>query len=184
MPLPCGNDSMYCPLGSSAPLEAGPGHYTDGPPGYRSSRVVCPLGHYCPGNGSAVECPPGFFGNQLALTNATCSGRCGDGVLCAARTASAAGVPCPAGSYCVQGLAVPCPAGTYNVNTSASVASSCIGCPAGKYSLQSGASHIDACLTCSEFEGSGVGATTCWPGVRGTCDNVACALHLLAAKAI
>jgi hypothetical protein len=59
-PAPCGNDSVYCPSGSSVPLPVGPGYYSTGFVGARSSRAQCPAGQFCPGDGLAYDCPAGY----------------------------------------------------------------------------------------------------------------------------
>lgn len=60
VPTNCGNDSVYCPSGSSAPLPVGPGYYSTGVAGARSARVQCSAGQYCPGDGLAYDCPAGY----------------------------------------------------------------------------------------------------------------------------
>jgi hypothetical protein len=109
-PVPCGNDTRYCPEGSPQPLLAGPGQFTDGVPGSRSSSFPCQAGSYCLGDGHAISCPAGTYGAVQGLTNATCSGRCMDGVLCESQSVDITGVPCPEGSYCLQVpyLPIPC----------------------------------------------------------------------------
>jgi hypothetical protein len=59
-PVPCGADDVYCPLGSRVPLTAGPGFFTDGAPGGRSTVEPCGPGSYCPGDGTqGVACACG-----------------------------------------------------------------------------------------------------------------------------
>lgn len=53
-PVPCGNDTVYCPPGSKEPLLAGPGLFTDGAPGGRSTVELCGPGTYCPGDGTQL----------------------------------------------------------------------------------------------------------------------------------
>ena len=60
----CGVDAYYCPAGSSSPTAVGAGYYALGSVGSRSDRAVCPVGSYCPGNGSSLLCPSGRFGNS------------------------------------------------------------------------------------------------------------------------
>jgi hypothetical protein len=168
-PTPCGNDTVYCPTTSTQPLVAGLGYYTEGVPGARIGRVPCEPGSFCPGDGRAYPCPAGSFGNVSGLTNATCSGRCGDGVLCANQSTAAVGVPCPTGSFCVAGLQYPCPAGTFNPSRGATNATAqCLPCPADTYNPSLGSSASADCLACPANEGSGAGASVCWPGVVGT----------------
>jgi hypothetical protein len=44
------------------------------------------------------------YGATGGLVNATCTGRCVDGVLCEPHSVSATGVPCPTGVYVVRGV--------------------------------------------------------------------------------
>ncbi len=205
-PTPCGNNSVYCPTGSSAPLLAGAGYYTDGFPGARSVRVLCTAGQYCPGDGVGYDCPAGcvprfacaqtsfmvlgascvhavcprstiiiqfvpcvrsFYGSTDGLSSPSCSGACGDGVLCAPGSTTAVGVPCPAGQYCLAGIGLPCPVGTFNPDTGSSNVTSCQLCPPGTYNAFNGSSATSACISCDGFEGSNSGASVCWPGIRG-----------------
>jgi hypothetical protein len=166
-PTPCGNDSWFCPAAASLPTSVGPGFFSDGVPGFRSSRAPCPEGHYCNGSGVATPCPRGRFGGVTGLTDALCSGVCSDGVLCEAGSKNANGIPCPAGFHCSAGLSTPCPGGTYNPDQGGSAALVCIPCPAGYYSRDEGASSFGSCRPCDAFEGSHPGAVMCWPGLRG-----------------
>ena len=74
----CGNDSYYCPPGSSEPTVVDPGFYATGSLGARSGQALCLVGHYCIA-GSLIACPSGTFGNVTGLTSPACSGRCDDG---------------------------------------------------------------------------------------------------------
>jgi len=147
---------------------AGPGYYVVGLPGSRNARVQCRPGSYCDGSGTARPCPAGRYGDTYGLTNASCSGECGDGVLCAQQTPSAAGQPCPVGRYCLAGMAFPCPSGTYNPSQGATNASWCTACPAGTFNPNPGSSAVAECEACPDREGSNPGATACWPGILGT----------------
>jgi hypothetical protein len=167
-PILCGNDTVYCPAGVGQPLVAGQGYYTDGASSLtRSARLPCPAGSYCPGDGRAHDCPVGTFGDSPGLSNASCSGRCVNGVFCDTRSTSALGIPCPPGSYCVQGVPVACPAGTFLTATGAASAAACTPCPSNTYGTALGAMAPDACVACPDFEGSDPGATACWPGIIG-----------------
>ncbi|CAM9427891.1 unnamed protein product, partial [Laminaria digitata] len=89
-PTPCGNSTVYCPAGSSAPSVASAGNYTLGgaSPAGRTGEAVCPKGRYCQ-QGMAVYCPPGTYGKTGGLQDAACSG------------------PCPPGWYCPPGTVDP-----------------------------------------------------------------------------
>jgi hypothetical protein len=168
VPVPCGNDSVYCPLGSAVPLVAGPGFYTLGTVGSRYDRAVCPLGRWCV-EGVARDCPSGSYGGSQGLSNSSCSGRCDDGVQCDPGSTTARGVPCPAGMYCIQGLPYACPPGTYNQREGAKSVDECLPCPSSTYNPSPGASALSSCLRCDPFEDSLPGALQCWPGILGMC---------------
>ncbi len=165
----CGNDSVYCPAASAKPLLVGAGYYSDGAPGLKFARVLCPEGQYCDGSGVPMDCPLGTFGAVEGLSNASCSGRCRDGVACMPRSTSASGLACPAGYFCVQGVPMPCPVGTYQPSLGQYLFSACLPCPAGTYNAGNGSTSLGACVQCPPFEGSTPGSTTCWPGLRGAC---------------
>ena len=89
------------------------------------------------------------------------------GAYCANASVSASGVDCPAGQYCVAGLATPCPSGRYNAAGGSRNVSQCLLCPAGRYRANVGASSESMCLSCTAPESSDAGASRCWPGVLG-----------------
>jgi hypothetical protein len=167
-PLPCGNSSLYCPVGSEAPVVVGAGYYSVGVVGssVKFGRELCSVGQYCPGDGVAYDCPSGRYGNSIGLSDWTCSGQCGDGLLCAPRSTSNSEL-CPTGQFCVKGISMPCPAGSYNPTPGATNASACLLCPENTYSARNGSSSASDCQLCPDFEGSAPGAVACWPGVKG-----------------
>ena len=63
-PVPCGSESLYCPSGSSQPTPVSTGYYVTGIVGQRSGQVICPMGSYCPGDGSAKLCGYGVYGGS------------------------------------------------------------------------------------------------------------------------
>jgi hypothetical protein len=148
-------------------LVVGPGYSATGVQGSRSARQLCEPGFYCDGSGISRPCPAGRYGDAAGLTNDSCSGTCTNGVLCPPQTTSAAGQPCPAGGYCIAGVALPCPSGTYNPSTGAGNVSQCLLCPAGTFNAGTGASSVVECSPCPDREGSNPGATSCWPGILG-----------------
>ncbi len=145
----------------------GPGYYATGFQGSRNARAQCGPGTYCDGSGIARPCPAGRYGDVTGLTNNSCSGACTNGVLCPLQTTSAAGQPCPAGGYCIAGVAQPCPSGTYNPSMGAGNVSQCLLCPAGTFNAGTGAASVVECSPCPDLEGSNPGATSCWPGILG-----------------
>ena len=112
----CGNSSVYCAVGSSAPTAVLPGYYSvNGSVSTRSARIQCPPGSYCVG-GVIRPCPAGRYSLGSGSTTASCDGLCS------------------AGSYCPLGSAfmTSCPSGTYGF--SGSVSAVCTGvCSPGYY---------------------------------------------------
>lgn len=182
----CGGDTVYCPSGSSSPVPVDIGYYTIGTPGLRSGETICPLGQYCIG-GVNFLCPAGVYGGSNALTSSACSGTCSPGAwvvsgdklvwifylfagsYCPSGSTSATQLPCPAGSYCLAGLPISCPVGTYNPSLGGSSLSSCLNCTAGRFSAAVGANSSMTCALCAAYESSAAGASTCWPGIIGSC---------------
>lgn len=138
-PNPCGNESYYCPIGSSDRLRVIPGYYStsetkvsvgifDGVPGSsvfnkefsndyrtRTNQVICPIGHYCV-NGIKYPCPEGYFGSTTGLISPLCEV---EGAASAISFQSTSGSftnsTCPVGFYCPKASVSPiiCPAGRY-----------------------------------------------------------------------
>jgi hypothetical protein len=181
--FPCGNSTVYCPIGSSVPAFAPNGFYTVDSDGReisdtvktRSGIIQCPIGYYCV-DGIKTICPAGRFGNSLGLSDANCTGICPEGFYCPAGSANpfelscgdtpnyycpegsgrpnktslgyyaiqsnssklygssyVAQVPCPLGSYCIEGVRYLCPAGRYGLKVR-EYNSSCTGpCRGGYY---------------------------------------------------
>ena len=125
-------------------------------PAYGYDFGPCPLGHYCPvgtayplrcpkgtyrdtTNGADVNndcypCDAGYYGEETAMTQSTCSGKCRPGFYCDAgeHTHSPPTKFCNVGNYCIEGSSIeqPCPAGTYQPNE---YQYECIQCPQGFY---------------------------------------------------
>ncbi|KAJ1420393.1 hypothetical protein B484DRAFT_351281 [Ochromonadaceae sp. CCMP2298] len=98
----CGNSTVYCPRGSSAPTIVLPGFYgaftgpdageqflwesgadADGTVGNAtfSVELPCEAGYYCTG-GIKYPCAPGTYGWRVGMTNRLCGGLCAAGYYC------------------------------------------------------------------------------------------------------
>lgn len=162
----CGNETVYCPTGSSAPVVVDVGYFSneDGPADRRSSQEICPRGSWC-FDGTRTLCSAGRYGDSEGLSTADCSGQCRDGIICDAGTTTADGVVCPAGSWCERGFRFPCPMGTFSNVTGLTEESQCVHCPPFTFQPNSGADSIAACEACVEPESSNAGAAACWPAL-------------------
>ncbi|CUE73353.1 membrane-associated protein, putative [Bodo saltans] len=137
----------------------------------------CPLGHYCPPAtkfASQFPCPPGRYGQDMNLQNASqcvaCPAgqycpyvgmselfalQCSPGYFCAGGsftpkpTDGVTGYRCPIGRYCPLGAVTPleCPRGSYNPLVGGTNISACAKCPSGRACTQDGLTAYDA--TCS-----------------------------------
>lgn len=158
----CGNNSVYCPLGSALPLPVPSGHYSIDISGsnilndnIRVSVAQCTFGTYCE-NGVKRNCPAGTFGNRLGLNTSSCTGVCPEGFYCPEGTkleyqypcANDSSIYCPAGTdapvsvglgyYTVQSEESRSVGGGYTSQTICPRGSYCLGgvrslCPAGRY---------------------------------------------------
>lgn len=78
----CGNNTVYCPKGSSIPIKVRNGYYSYGNDEYtRTSERICSKGYYCV-DGRSIECPVGYYGNEEGLSSPYCSGKCPSGYIC------------------------------------------------------------------------------------------------------
>lgn len=79
--------------------ELRPGYYTltGVLPTLTENVKICPMGHYCPGDGTIHPCPGGTYGDSVGLSKPTCSGLCPWGNYCPSGTSSSESNPC--GSY-------------------------------------------------------------------------------------
>ena len=74
--LPCGNATVYCPMGTSSPIKVSPGFYSTpltSAGSSRSSQSLCDVGYYCK-DGIRYPCPAGTYGDQAGLRTSRCSG--------------------------------------------------------------------------------------------------------------
>lgn len=133
-PIPCGNATVYCPLGSSWPLLTSPGNYSSG--GTNTSTyyafTVCPAGYFCI-NGIQSACPAGTFSSTIGASQASFCQQCTAGYYCG--NASTAGVQCGGdGVYCPAGSHSPVTVdiGYYSTGTPGLRSNETI-CPLGQY---------------------------------------------------
>ena len=120
---------------------------------------ICPVGHFCINGTTTPEvCPPGTFSNRTGLQEVgdcmDCTpgtycetpglikptGFCSSGYYCLARSTSNNSIPCPAGSFCVEGTYDPegCPSGHYSSSPGLSESSQCTKCKPGYYCNSTG----------------------------------------------
>ena len=106
--FPCGDASVYCPAGASAPIAAALGDRTVGPTAAtRNATVLCDASQYCV-NGTAFPCPAGRFGCATGLGTAECNGPSAPGFYCPAGSGSNHAQPCGNASvYCPEGAPAP-----------------------------------------------------------------------------
>merc|ERR1712178_630924 len=94
----------------------------------RGAQRPCEAGYYCRG-GVKTSCPPGTFGESVALRSHLCSGMCPAGFYCPAGSVhprqrpcggttvycptGSAETICPLGSYCIDGVRRKCPPGRF-----------------------------------------------------------------------
>ncbi len=163
----CGNNTVYCPTGSSHASPVAPGYYTSGGDSTgatRTQQLQCTAGSFCLA-GVRISCPFGTYGSVPGLQTASCSGRCGAGFVCPAGSLSGTSMQCPIGYYCSGGLVTACPAGTYNAHPQAFSVSNCSACPANTYSNATNAASVGTCNPCARYENSTAGSIVCWPGI-------------------
>jgi hypothetical protein len=108
----CGNSSVYCPIGSGAPLIAPAGYFTTDESGndYTDSETrrtdirVCPVGSYCV-LGVKHVCDPGRFGVEAGASSALCTDECPEGWYCPAASTAPFAHPCSSSprEYCPKG---------------------------------------------------------------------------------
>jgi hypothetical protein len=61
--------------------------------------ALCPLGAFKLSSVGCFQCPPGRWGNTVALTSSSCNGPCQQGYFCPAGSTSATAAICPQGTY-------------------------------------------------------------------------------------
>jgi hypothetical protein len=96
--------SVYCPNGSSIPIQVTAGYYTQGGNDTtnrtRSEQIKCPTGYFCE-EGKIYQCPPGRYGKTRGLTTEFCSGFCPAGFACPWNTSTP--IQCKSGQYSQAG---------------------------------------------------------------------------------
>lgn len=144
----CGSSNMYCPTGSAKPTPVQIGRYSIGSISQRNMdqnisdlyirtyEAICEPGNYCL-NGVRMPCPPGTYGKDWGLVDATCSGLCTPGYYCPLRSDRADFLPCNTTSlYCPRGSGYPLvvPDGYYSIaGVTSSTHSDISPCPPGYY---------------------------------------------------
>lgn len=109
---------MYCPSGSSEPLDIEVGYYGIGGEfaeteegleahNFRTGQELCPPGFYCE-LGMKYPCPAGTYGDSTGLVDPLCGGLCPKGFFCPLTspndklvTGTVHPLPCAPGSYSV-----------------------------------------------------------------------------------
>lgn len=136
--LPCGNSSVFCPIGSAFPQQATVGYYTVG--GDRvtmSTERRCEPGFYCVA-GVRIQCPAGTWGGVFGLIRSNCSGLCAPGYYCPEGSDSPEEIRCgdPA-RYCPEGSPHPLdvPAGYFTIGGVESTRYDITIAPRGSYAV-------------------------------------------------
>lgn len=88
IPMKCGSEHVYCPLGSSFPLKVPLGYYSFGNPNSHAVVTevqhgvrICERGHYCR-DGRRESCAGGRYGVSEGLSDPNCTGVCPMGFYC------------------------------------------------------------------------------------------------------
>ena len=153
----CGDATVYCASGSSAPAHVSPGYYTvaeldeagvravDGTINttkrVRTAQLQCDPGWWC-ADGLRHECPSGRYGAAYGQTSSDCSGPCRAGHWCPARsTRDDVHVCGDTNVYCPEGSSWPIPVdvGYFtvgNATTGPDRRSTETRCPEGHYCTQ------------------------------------------------
>mmetsp|Transcript_24846 Transcript_24846/g.52004 ORF Transcript_24846/g.52004 Transcript_24846/m.52004 type:complete len:389 (+) Transcript_24846:1244-2410(+) len=108
--VPCGEAYLYCPYGSSKPLDVDLGYYSiaefatekEGMDTVkiRTAQVLCEPGFYCE-SGRRFYCPPGTYGETPGLVSDNCSGLCPRGFFCPENSVHP--LPCAPGAFSTGG---------------------------------------------------------------------------------
>lgn len=134
----CGNESFFCPAGSSVPYPVDIGYYTlgGGEDGMtRNTQQHCEPGYYCI-EGIKYICPAGRYGGIFGETQANCSGVCDAGYYCTEGSTIPTQIQCgDARQYCLAGSPHPLlvPQGYYSINGDQNTRSGYVIAPVGYY---------------------------------------------------
>jgi len=132
-----------------------------------ASCAICPIGSYCPGNNSRIQCSGAYYQDQphqdsckecgensYTPNNVVCipcrlHEYCPNGIDRISCTSpgeyldkdALQCVPCPSGHFCSYGKKYECPAGHYVLNVDADAETLCLECPVGWYCPGNGTKH-------------------------------------------
>lgn len=119
---PCGQADLICAEGSPFPVVVPKGYYSneEAPEELRSYQIVCPVGHYCPGDGKRYKCAKGTYTSKEGTISSECMGVCERGYFCEEGSDDPRQHECGSASvYCPRGSFEPSPVheGFYGVYT-------------------------------------------------------------------
>ena len=96
---------------------------------------ACPIGYYCTGGSSSVQCPAGTYNGILGAKSLDDCLTTPAGYYTAAGASEYLSTPCAVGYYCLEGSTtateVKCPSGTFRNITGGSAPGDCGMCPSG-----------------------------------------------------
>ena len=134
-------------------------YYCDG-----QSKIICPPGNYCPGDGSKIPCPMGKFGATSAEKTLNSCVECEEGTY-----QNVVGQ-----TYCARG----CPRGKYgNIKGAVSEKDGCLPCPKGHMCDDTAMNRANKCPLGSYQPDNG--AETCFFCPKDTYSNLAAAIECI-----
>ncbi|KAF8822661.1 GCC2 and GCC3 domain-containing protein, partial [Cardiosporidium cionae] len=110
------SEGFFCPNGSVSPMPHG---------------SICTAGSFCPeGSSSMTSCPKGTVSDRKGM--AICKA-CLPGFECESNSTGTSSLPCPIGSFCLDGKSIQCPLGSFRSKIGGLNEDHCELCPRGKY---------------------------------------------------